>query len=444
MESLTTKYLSITPRYFSSAAISRLRWWAFAIHLPPLALLIMKTAPWMTADSGRYIALSESLAQGRGFGLGDGASYEPEGWRLPGYPAFIALSRVVAGGGDWGIVLIQSALFLASVWLVYKVAVRAFGELTGLIFLVFSAGYPFVAYSAGQISPETPVVFLISLAFFLLSDPTARRVALAAALVGVSAYFRPNLLPLNFALAAALVLVDRRNYRKALLMCAVSMVVAFPWAARNYWVFGKFTPLPVIKGSGVSLLLASWQSRISTPTLIEYGTKGNFTTEARLSGMSDQISGLNRRLGVPETTIIVSPEAYPGNEIKLKSDALFAEAAINNIKSYPIEYLKSSLINSLRMWFSAYLPESIPAGIRYALLAEGILVLILGLGEVFFAIFRGGEGRKLVVVLFVMIFLYFSATLCWLHTEARYTIPARLPLLLFAARFVSRLCASSI
>lgn len=432
---------SITSKHFSSVNLSRLCWWAFAAHLLPLVVLIVKTAPWMTSDSGRYIALSESLAGGRSFGLGAEALYEPEGWRLPGYPLFIAAGRFVAGGNDWGIVLIQAALFLAAVWLVYKTAVRAFGALTGLVFLVFSAVYPFVAYSAGQISPEMPVVFLVSLAFFLLSDLTTRRatrrVALAALLIGLSAYIRPNLLPLNFALAAALVLMNWSNYRKALLMVAIAIVVAFPWAARNYQLFGKFTPVPVIRGSGASLLLASWQSRVSIPSLVEYGMNGNFTSEAKLSGMADQISSLNRQLGVPESTIFVSPQAYPGNQTKLKTDVLFTEAAIANIKNYPIEYLKSCLSNSLRMWFSAYFPERFPAVIRYGLLAEGILVLVMGLGGVLVTARARDKGQKPALVLFIMTFLYFSATLCWLHTEARYTIPARLLLLLFAAQFVS-------
>jgi len=436
--------VSVISKPFSSIDIPRLCRWVFAVHLLPLAVLIVKTAPWMTGDSRRYIALSESLARGHGFGLGDNATYEPavfepEGWRLPGYPLFIAASRFVAGGNDWGIVLIQSALFLASVWLVYKTAVRVFGALTGLIFLVFSAAYPFVAYSAGQISPEAPVIFLVSLAFFLLSDPTTWRVALAAFLIGLSAYFRPNLLLLNFALAAALVLMSRHNYRKALLMALIAVILAFPWAARNYWLFGKFTPGPVIKGSGTVLLLATWQSRVSIPSLVEYGMNGNFTSEAKSSGMIDQVSSLNRQLGVPENTLFVSPEAYPGNQAKLKADELFADTAIANIKNYPLAYLKSCLINSLRMWFSAYFPERIPAVIRYGLLAEGVLVLVMGLGGIFVTMREGDQLQKPALILFIMMFLYFSATLCWLHTEARYTIPVRLLLLLFAAQFASKL-----
>ncbi|HKQ79215.1 MAG TPA: glycosyltransferase family 39 protein [Blastocatellia bacterium] len=356
---------------------------------------------------------------------------------MPGYPLFIAASRLIIGHNNFGIVLIQTALFLASVWFVYKVAIRAFDELTGFVFLVFSAIYPFVAYSVGQLSPETPVVFLVSLAFFLLSDPTTPRVALAALVIGLSAYVRPNLILLNIALAAALVLINRNNYRKALLMVVIAITIAFPWALRNYRLFGIFTPTPAIKGSGNSLLLATWQSRVSIPSLIEYGMNGNVTSEARSSGMADQISGLNRQLGVPESALFVTPESYPGNRLKLKADALFAEAAFANIKNYPIEYLKSCFINTFRMWFSAYFPGSFPVAIRYGLLAEGILVLIIGLGGAFISMRGYDERQKTVLILFIMTFLYFALTLCWLHTEARYTIPARLPLLLFAARFVS-------
>ena len=429
----------IKTKRFSPARITGLFWLGLVIQLFPLILLIMKTAPWTTADSGLYIELSKSLMDGRGFGHGDATSYEPEGLRAPGYPVLVAAGRFITGGNNIGIVLIQSALFLISVWLIYKVAVRTFGPMTGLIFLLFSTIYPFIAYSVGQISPEIPSVFLLSLAFFLLTDPTIWRVALAASLIGISAYIRPNLILLNFAFAAALVLMDRRFYRKALLVAAIAIIVALPWAARNYLAFGKFTPMPVAKGSGASLLLATWQSRVSIPTLVEYGMNGNINAEARFAGMADQIEDLNRRIGVPENTIFVSLQNYPGNRKKIKADELFAEAAISNIKKYPLAYLKSTLTNSIRMWFSAYFPENISTVIRYGLLTEGILLLIFGLAGAFVTVRDADEKQRWVLILFATTFLYFSLTLCWLHTEARYTIPARLLLLLFAAHFMDRL-----
>jgi 4-amino-4-deoxy-L-arabinose transferase-like glycosyltransferase len=391
----------------------------------------------MTSDSGRFIALSESLTQRREFGLVEESVYEPEGWRLPGYPLFIALSRMIAGGSNWGIVVAQSALFLASVWMIYKVAGRIFGAWTGFCFLTLSLIYPFVAYNVGQISAEIPVVFFVSLAFYALSEPTTARVAVAAASVALSAYFRPNLSLLNVALAVGLLWLDRRNYRKALIMIAIAVVIAMPWAVRNYRVFGVFSPMPIIKGSGTSLLLATWQSRVSTRSLIEYGMTGNFTEETQRLGMADQIRNLNREIGVPEDSVMVSPEHYIGNRTKLIADAVFTKAALSNIKNFPGAYLKGCLTNAFRMWFSAFFPKRAPALVGFGLLALGVLVLIFGLCGAAISIRDTTRQKRPALIFFLVIFLYFTSTLCWMHTEARYTIPARLILVLFAARFIS-------
>lgn len=426
----------------SPVNLCRICWGLLALHLLPLSFLLMKTNPWMTGDSGRYLALAESLLLGRGFGFENEGSMEPEGWRMPGYPLFIAVCRFVAGGSYLGVVVGQSALFLISVWLVWKIATRTFGELTGLFFLLLSTIYPFVAYSAGQISAEMPVVFLISMVFFLLLEPSLWRVALAALLIGSSAYFRPNLMILTLAIAAAITLADRRNYQKALLMLGIATIVAVPWAIRNYSVFGTFTPMPVFKGTGTSLLLATWQSKISAPSLIKYGMRGEVTPEVAMSGMIEQIRVLNRQIGVPENTVFVTLESYPNNQQKMKAEIVLTHAALSNIRSWPITYLRSSAINTVRMWFSANLPEDIPSWIRFGLRAEGVLIFLLGLGGVGKAVLRTSNAQKLMVFCCAALFLYFSLTLCWLHTEARYTIPARLLFLMFAAYFVAFLLKS--
>lgn len=411
--------------------------WLLLLHLLPLAALLIKTSPWITGDSARYLALAESISSGHGFSLENNGLFEPEGWRMPGYPLFIAICRAVTGGNNWGIVVGQSILFLLSVWLVWKVTTRVFGELTGLLFLLLSAGYPFVAYSAGQISPEIPCVFLLSLAFFLLSRGSAGDVALAALLIALSAYFRPNLLPLNAALMLAILISDSRAYKRVLIVAIVLVTTVTPWAVRNYSQFNVLTPLPVIRSTGNSLLLATWQSRISARSLIEYGMKGNITPEMATSGMLEQVGNLNRQIGVPESTVFVSPEAYPTNESKLKADTLFTQAALSNIRSWPLTYLKSSAVNALRMWFSANLPGNIPPLIRFGLIAEGALILILGVAGAVQALLKANQTSKPVIYSCVAMLLYFSLTLCWLHTEARYTIPARLFLLMFAAYFIS-------
>jgi len=411
------------------------------LHLPILLILIAKTEPWLTGDSSRYLALSESLKKGQGYGLESGATFELEGWRMPGYPAFITLCQVLLGGGSFSVIIVQSVLFLISVWVVWAVTDKTLGRESGLVFLALSAVYPFVAYNVGQVSPEIPAVFLIVLALYCLLRPTLLRHAMAGGLLGATGYFRPNLFPLGLAVAVALVLANKRSYRRAIVLVLAVVVVALPWAARNYLVFGKISPMPACTaGAGHSLLLATWQARVSSYSLIEYGMKGKATTELESSGMIEQIQALNLQLGMPPDTISVTPESYPGNEKKAQADRLFAEAAFKNIKAWPLVYLRSAAVNAPRLWFSAYFPKSLPPAVRIGFVLFGLLTLLLGVVGMFFAARRDSIAHNREAV-FAAIggILYLTASLCWFHTEARYTIPLRLIFLTFAAYGLTQL-----
>lgn len=393
----------------------------------------------MTGDSRRYLSLADSLINRVGFGLYFNSEYEPEGFRLPGYPLFIGLCRLLAGGDNVGIIVVQGILFMASVWLIWRIAANTFGDLTGILFLALSSVYPFIAYSVGQISPEIPCVFLVSLAFYLLTDPTPRRAGAAAFLIALSAYFRPNLLLLTLILAIALVIASRQHLRAAISMVLIAVAVSAPWAIRNYLYFGVLTPVQVIRGTGNILMIAAWQSRVSTPTLIEYGTRGSATQEAISSGMIDQIAKINQQIGVPDNTIFSTIESYPGNQTKIKADRIFMQAAMENIIDYPAAYLKSSGINFFRMWFSAYFPDRLPGLVSKGLLLEGIAVFFMSIAGIVLIFFDHRPTQRPILVAAVASFLYFSVTLCWLHTEARYTIPIRLVFLVFAAHLIAGL-----
>jgi hypothetical protein len=395
----------------------------------------------LTGDSSRYLALSESLKKGQGYGLESGATFELEGWRMPGYPAFITVCEALLGGGSLSVIIAQSVLFLISVWVVWAVTDKALGREAGVMFLALSAVYPFVAYNVGQVSPEIPAVFLTVLALYCLLRPTLLRHAIAGGLLGAAGYFRPNLFPLGVAVAAALVLANRRSYRGAIVLVIAIGVVAFPWALRNYFVFGKFSPMPACTaGAGHSLLLATWQARVSSYSLIEYGMKGKATAELESSGMIEQIQALNLQLSMPPETISVTPESYPGNVKKAQADQLFTEAAFKNIRDWPLAYLRGAAVNAPRLWFSAYFPKSLPPAVRIGFVLFGLLTLLLGMAGIFFAARRDSIAHNREVVFAAMGgILYLTISLCWFHTEARYTIPLRLVFLMFAAYGLTQL-----
>lgn len=426
-----------TPALLLNARLVRvLLWVLLAAHVLLVLGVLVKTRPWLTGDSPRYLALAEALAEGRGYGLAaaGGSGFEPENLRMPGYPVFIMLTGRLTGLGDGGVVLAQALMFLCAVWLMWRVAKEVFGQAAGLCFLALSACYPFVAYSVGQISPETPAVFLLALMSFMLLRPSVWRLAAAGLALGLAAYFRPNLLLLGVALVPALLLANRRLYARALLPLIVSGTLLLPWAIHNYRTFGVFTPTSIVTGFGINLFLGTWQSRVPVSALIDYGMTGRAPEELERAGMMEQVRAVNRELGLPPNTTCVNMGFYPDNETRLRAEKLYAQVGISNVRAWPGAYARGSLKNMARMWFSAHLPESLPYWVRLALLMEGLLVLLMGVAGALLALWRErGAQQRLMVYAFICTSLYFSVTLCWSHTEARYTIPVRLMLLAFAA-----------
>jgi hypothetical protein len=139
------------------------------------------------------------------------------------------------------------------------------------------------------------------------------------------------------------------------------------------------------------------------------------------------------QIDVPLDTPCVNMGNYPDNDKRRRAEKLFTTAAISNVKSWPGTYLLSSVRNMFRMWFSAYLPERFSPLMRLALVLEGLLALVLGIMGCALALRRVHGPHRLLVFASVGALLYFMGTLCWFHTEARYTIPVRLVLLSFAA-----------
>mgnify|MGYP001267532401 CR=1 FL=1 len=419
----------------------RIEFGLLALHVPVLGALMIATHPWLTADSPRYLALGEALQHGRGFGLGQGAAFEPEGMRLPGYPAYLACTHWLFGDGNLAVVVMQSLLFLASVILIWRVTTRLLGARTGMIFLGLSAVYPFVAYSAFQVSAETPVVFLVAASIYCLLDPTLARCALAGILIGFAGYVRPNLLPLSVALASACVVADRKTLRGALIVVLAAGLVAMPWAVRNYRVFGVFAPTPAFSGTGPSLLLATWQARIPLPALIAYGMRGEASPEVQRAGMLDQVRDLNREIGVAPDVVFVTLQSYEGNATKAVADRVLRRAALANMRAWPLRYAWNVLECMPRLWFSSYMPERLPLLVRTLLRLEGLTVLLVGLGGAVLVTrrLRRAPQPALMAVLFSI--GYFTLSLSFFHIEARFTIPARLLLLALAAHGLTEVSA---
>lgn len=399
-----------------------------------LILFTNLVLPTKTGDSDRYLDLAASLERGHGFGLGTGAAYEPEAWRMPGYPVFIVAAHALPGTENVDVLIAQCLLYMATVALIYVAVRKTFGAGMAAAFLAGCALYPFVAAYAGQLSTEILSGFAIALAFYLIVDGKAPGWAASGAILGIGALVRPNLLLMAPVFVLANLLVDIRSWRKPACLLLGTFVVVSPWVVRNAWTFGVPTPGPVIKGTGVVLLVSSWQSLVPADDLYQYGTTGRSSPKLEHFGLTDQARSINRALGVPAKTVFATPDNYPGNETKLQLDRLCMAAALENIRAHPAEYMKSVAWNMVRMWFTGRLPNRLPRAVKLALIAEGGLVVLLGILGAAMAVARAADDRqRRVVYTAVVSLIYFTFSMCWFHTEARYTIPVRLFLLFFAS-----------
>ena len=409
-----------------------------------LTQAIVKGKPWLTGDSPVYINLAHSMINGIGYGRMCQAGFVIEPTRLPGYPGFIGLLFTVFGDNNLWIILAQSALYLASVYFTYKIAVKIFGKETGLVFLLFSSVYPFMAFAAAQISPEIPSLFFITIGLYLLSNPKILNLILSAISLSVAAYIRPNLILLGFFISFFCLVFSREKRKNYLLIPVIILIAFFPWAVRNYYTFGKFTPTALVSGVGVSFYVSSWEVLISPKTMTEYNDKGNFNDEARSSGFAAQIEGITNKVRecCPDDNDIVATSVANCDslaKVTVIENEMF-RLGIENIKAHPIEYLWNSFINVFRMWFTYYGLDNYPIYIKLPLISLGVLALLLGVcGIVFTIISNRLNLRSPLLISLLVTILYFPATMSLLNTQARYTIPARLLLLLFASFAIIRL-----
>lgn len=410
----------------------------FALNLLLLLSLAAIAPRRSTYDTAHYLKLAESLSRGA-FGLETASGFEPEGVRSFGYPIFILFCHSIFGKNDFGIILVQAALYLVSLFLIWQLIKETFGEKTSFIFLALSSVYPFIAYLFCQLSVEGVSTFLIALAAYVL-DYSIRRnrasfgFAVAGILLAATMYFRSNLFPLPFFVALVFFVWFPKLRKPAMLLVCSAILTFLPASIYNYRNFNAFSPTPVYGGAQASLWMATWHARLGTDAIIRYIRQIEISPTVRSSGMLEQMGEANRKIGVREDMFPLNMGFYPDNATRARAQEEYGRAALENIKETPAVFAKSCLINVFRMWFSAHIGyENIPVILRFYLLLIGFTVFLLGFIGLILALKNSIYSTSPFAVFSATTIIFHSITLCWTHTEARYTIPARFFLLAFAA-----------
>lgn len=197
-------------------------------------------------DAADYEALGASLARGEGYTNTRG---EPETFRPPLYPAFIAGIYAVTGRSPMAVRVAQAWLDLATCALLWWWALQRLGSRAATATLVLAAISWSGIGSVRVLLSECLAAFLLTAAIVLFDLNRARRLGswalgLSGIAVGLAILTRAILLLIP-ALLAGSILMERIRWRQragalAFLLCACVLVLV-PWSGRNLRVTGAPT-----------------------------------------------------------------------------------------------------------------------------------------------------------------------------------------------------------
>jgi hypothetical protein len=182
--------------------------------------------------------------------------------RPPGYAFFLRTIYATLGRSFFTAQLVQNVLNSFTPVLLFLLAARLLGVAAGTVGGFLAALSPHLANASNLISPDALSALPLLGASLLLSRYAPDRempllpAMAAGALVGLSAWLRPNLVLMGPFLAVALLALSRRPRRAAAslaLMAASALLTISPITLRNYVVFHELIPVSINGG------LTLWQ-----------------------------------------------------------------------------------------------------------------------------------------------------------------------------------------
>lgn len=219
--------------------------------------LLYWTGKPLTHDEREYLALAQSLRDGRGLTYpadheaGTGQQFS----RAPGYPAFLAVVGFAGtpSASPARVKIVQAALGALAVWMIGSIALNAAGPRAGAIAAWLAAVYAPLVWTPAYVFSESLYMPMALATVMLLHAGRLRADAersargggaftMAAGLMaGAAVLVRPGML---FVLpVVALWLIRRRRASLALAFCMAALVVVAPWTLRNARTHGRFVPV---------------------------------------------------------------------------------------------------------------------------------------------------------------------------------------------------------
>jgi 4-amino-4-deoxy-L-arabinose transferase-like glycosyltransferase len=194
----------------------------------------------LIGDEPGYDNLARELLQGFGFT-----------WpgRVPLYPAWLAGIYLLTDGSYQAVPYVQAVAGVVVVPLVYVLGRRLFNRSAGILAAFLTAVSYVLVHQPLHFLSEflfTPAVLIVAATLErAMSGPTYRRFFWAGVMVGISSLVRPTLLffPLTAIVPIWALMGRGRAIRCWMIYLAASVLVATPWALRNYAKYRAWFPL---------------------------------------------------------------------------------------------------------------------------------------------------------------------------------------------------------
>jgi len=386
-------------------------------YLLPVLLLAVSAALCIhlwgtsTGDSPRYLQLARNLADGHGFSAAKAPPYQPEVFRAPLYPLFLA-GLMRCGLGIPAMIVVQLLLHLIGAWCTARLLTTA-GARPGLGLLAATAAcaHPAMVRWSSAITTESLCMVLFCATALLLTQylvaPSPRRAVFLGLCWAALFLVRTEFVVLAPVLLFFAALRGWRTAPRTLAYLLLAMAVpSTAWVARNLAVVPGVSR-PFGAGAGMTLWIRSVEIR--EPDIPK---RDSFLHDPRFLTLS---YGTDPRA------------AY-------EADGQLGKEALEVFRQHPGEFASGAVVKAIfREWVEHYSP-GLPRLLLLAATAVSTGLLLLSFGGLYLA-WRCYP------------LLRAAATLCLIigavhaigGTEARYTTPVRPVLYVFAALSIAPL-----
>lgn len=387
-----------------------------------VSFIVTKPLPYLSGGDTEYSIYARNIMNGNGFSHDVQPPYHPSVYRVPGYSIFLSLIYTLFGFNNLAVMLLQALLNAGVCVLIFYLARRYFSLKFSYLASALVAVYPFTAVFVHVIYSEILCIFLFTLGIFLFEKGRESGKALFFALSGLTLGYcllvRPGTAFFPLFITGAYILVEslKKAWRHLLVFNLCVMLVWAPWIVRNYLVSGKVIPL-TIESSEVFY----WGS----------ASIGKYS--------EDRISNRKFLKQMEEIQSKLDNNGLTGLKRNLEEKKLYSQYAIKNIKENPFIYLITCVKRIPRIWISSLVSGNITQSYGYMIFGgkQAMLDLMKYLTMACFllAIYGIWVSRSILkrLIFLLLPIIYFSITHIFFHPEARYTLPARPYLLIFAA-----------